>query len=339
MNVIVYLGAVITLKFRYVVTDRVLSRLKMTAAWKDSAYEKLYCSAEHLTGMHGELISLSVLNIVLSLTAVIGNVLIQVALFNETSLHSPMKCLLRSLSVSDLLVGLISVPLAVTYWMSVIFKHSKICPFALGLTVMASYTLGPVSLLTLTAISVDRLLALKLGLRYRQVVTLKRIWAIVISFWVVSSIFATTYLWDLHITLLCGSAITGLCLVTSVYSYTRIYLDLRHHQIQVQGRASHEQVSQEYPLNVACYRKAVSSALWLQGTLILCYLPIAIVGSMWIQNYSEFSSSMYLARQWAASLVFLNSSLNPILYFWKIREVRQAVKDTIKHLCGPSTMN
>ena len=53
----------------------------MTAAWKDSAYEKLYCSAEHLTGMRGELISLSVLNIFLSLTAIIGNVLIQVALW------------------------------------------------------------------------------------------------------------------------------------------------------------------------------------------------------------------------------------------------------------------
>ena len=327
------------MKFRYVVTDRVLYRLKMTAAWKDSAYEKLYCSAEHLTGMRGELISLSVLNIFLSLTAIVGNVLIQVALYKETSLHSAMKLLLRSLSVSDLLVGLISVPLAVTYWMSVIFEHWNICPFALGLTVIASYTLGPVSLLTLTAISVDRLLALKLGLRYRQVVTLKRILAIVITFWVVSFISATIYLWDLHITLLCGSAITGLCLVTSVYSYTRIYLELRHHQIQVQGRASHEQVSQEYPLNVARYRKAVSSTLWLQGTLILCYLPIAIVGSVWIQNYSEFSSSMYLARQWAASLVFLNSSLNPILYFWKIREVRQAVKVTIKHLFSPSTMN
>ena len=323
------------LKFRYIMTDRVLYSFKMTETWMDSTYEKLFCSAEHFTGMRGELISLSALNIFLSLTAIIGNVLIQVALFKVTSLHSPMKLLLRSLSVSDLLVGLISVPLAVTYWMSVVFEHWRICPFSLGSTFIASYTLGPVSLLTLTAISVDRLLALNLGLGYRQVVTLKRIWAIVISFWVVSFISATIYLWDFHITLLCGNAITVLCLLTSVYSYTRIYLDLRQHRIQVRGRVPHEQASQECPLNVARYRKAVSSALWLQWTLILCYLPIAIVGSMWIQNYSEFSSSLYLARQCAASLVFLNSSLNPILYFWKIRQVRQAVKDTIKQLCDP----
>ena len=43
-----------------------------------------------------------------------------------------------------------------------------------------------VSVLTVTAISVDRLLALMLGLRYRQEVTLKRVWVIAVTSWLLA---------------------------------------------------------------------------------------------------------------------------------------------------------
>ena len=43
-------------------------------------------------------------------------------------------------------------------------------------------------LLTMTAISVDRLVALLLGLRYRQTVTLERIYIMLAAFWVLSSL-------------------------------------------------------------------------------------------------------------------------------------------------------
>ena len=55
----------------------------------------------------------------------------------------------------------------------------------------AGIILCTISSLTLTAISVDRLLALLLGLRYRQVVTLKRAFLVIVSFWTVSTVFST----------------------------------------------------------------------------------------------------------------------------------------------------
>ena len=50
--------------------------------------------------------------------------------------------------------------------------------------------------MTITAVSVDRLLALLLGLRYRQIVTLKRTDIIVAFFWIVSSVIALWYTLD-----------------------------------------------------------------------------------------------------------------------------------------------
>ena len=110
----------------------------------------------------------------------------------------------------------------------------------------------------------------------------------------------------------------------------KIFHSLRHYKIHVHGHASQSQPSQVIPLNIDRYRKGVHSALWVQVALIICYLPHFIAESLMRQNGS--TSSVYLAGQFTVTLVLLNSSLNPLLYCWKIREVRQAVKDTLRRL-------
>ena len=128
----------------------------------------LYCSAnvaDVTARVHDELIVLLVLNTSLSITAFLGNTLILVALHKESSLHPPSKLLLRSLAITDLLVGIIVEPLNVAYLMSVRSKRWDICYNVYLALLLASYVLCAVSLLVLTAISVDRLLALWLGLR------------------------------------------------------------------------------------------------------------------------------------------------------------------------------
>ena len=197
---------------------------------------------------------------------------------------------------------------------------------------IAGYILGPVSLLTLTAINVDRLLALSLGLRYRQVVTLKRTSVIVTIFWTVSIVAVTMFLQNYLIPLWYSYICVLFCLVTSIFSYTKIFNALRQHQTQVQDHD--QQPSQASPLNIARYREAVSSALWVQVILVACYLPFVVDGivSRVMPLQSELSLSYYLAKLCTITLVYSNSSLNPILYCWKIREVRQAVKDTVKQV-------
>ena len=294
---------------------------------KQQTFKKFVCSEGSSAGLHGQLTFLSVLNIFLSITAFLGNVVILAALRKESSLHPPSKLLLCSLAITDLCVGLISEPLYVTFLMSVVNEHWAVCRFIFEARFITDYSLGGVSLLTLTAISVDRLLALLLGLRYRQVVTLKRTYVIVITFWVVSTLFSMTHFWNHLVTFWNVAIVISLCLVTAIISYTKIFLNLRHHQNQVQDL---QQPNQTNPLSIARYRKAVSSALWLQMTLVACYLPYVIVIVLVI-NYGVFLS-VFLAWCYAVTLVLLNSSLNPILYCWKIDEVRQAVKDIIRQV-------
>ena len=231
---------------------------------KQMLFEDLYCSTELTGGIDNQLKFLLVLNCFMSITAFLGNTLILIALHKESSLHPPSRILLRSLATTDLCIGIIAEPLYVTYFVSVLLDNWNICRYAFFLFRMAGYILVSVSLFTLVAISVDRLLALLLGLRYRQVVTLKRIYLTVTLFWTVATVGCTTYFWNLHINLLYGYGNISLCLVTSVFSYAKIFFALRQHQVQAQGNVNQVQPSYTVSLNVARYRKTVSSALWVQ---------------------------------------------------------------------------
>ena len=311
-----------------------MATANFTGDGSQKTVEQQYCSEGLTAEIHGQVTFMLVINIFLSITSFLGNALILAALRKESSLHPPSKLLLRSLATTDLCVGLTVEPLFVTYLMSVMNGHWNICRFVTVTGFIIGSVLCLVSVLTLTAISVDRLLALLLGLRYKHVVTLKRTYVIIIAFWVLPTVLATIYFWNIFIFQRCIILAVSLCLVTSICCYTMIFFKLRHHHNQVQDQA--QQPSQTNQLNIARYRKAVSTALWLQLTLVACYLPYGIVMALSL-NHIELSTSVFLARRYTATLLFLNSSLNPVLYCWKIDQVRQAVKDTIRQvLCCSS---
>ena len=230
--------------------------------------------------------------------------------------------------MTDLLVGIIVEPLYVVYLMSVKSQRWYICYNVYVALFIASHILCAVSLLVLTAISVDRLLALWFGLRYRQVVTLRRVYITVIVMWVLPIVATTSYIWNPQLLSLLLYIHLSFCLSIIIFSYMKILFTLRHYQIQV--TVAQEQPRQAIPLNIGRYRKAVYSALWVQVILFICYLPFGITQAL--TESVKVSSSLYLAKTFSFTLVFLNSSLNPFLYCWKMKEVRQAVKDAIRQI-------
>ena len=271
---------------------------------------------------------IAVFNTFVSVSTFLGNAVILTALHKESSLHPPSKLLLRSLAVTDLCVGLISQPLFVTYCMSIVNEHWNISRYVSAAAFTTAGIFCGVSVMTLTAISVDRLLALSLGLRYRQVVTLKRTYAMVIAIWVVCTVSSALQLWIKSITLWYRVIVKSLCLVISSFSYAKIFFTLRHQQNQVQSHV--QQPNQANQLNIVRYKRAVSTAIWLQLTLIVCYLPDGVMTTLMACGRQPLS--VQIAWYHAVTLVFLNSSLNPILYYWKFQEVRQGVKDTIRQV-------
>ena len=220
-------------------------------------------------------LSFAALNILLSITEFAGNSLILIALHKESSLHPPSKLFYRCLATTDLLVGLISQPLAVSSWIFSAHEHWIPCRYTSTATFIVSHVLCGVSLLTMTAISVDRLLALLLGLRYRHIVTLKRTYIVVVTFWVLSSVAALCYTLDHRITAWYGRTVVPLCYVISIVSFTKIFCALSHHHAQIRDHV--QQPNQPNAVNTTKYKKAVYNALWVQLALVVCYLPYGLL--------------------------------------------------------------
>ncbi len=209
----------------------------------------------------GILVFLSALNIFLSITAILGNGLIFVALriHKGSSLHRPTKLLFRSLAFNDLCAGLFSQPLFAVAVMARIVKINYLDEVDDGCIVTAFILCG-ISVLTLTAISVDRLLSLLLGMRYRHVVTLGRTRAVIVCFFIISVLSGLMHLWSTSITWAAVTVILAFCLVTATFSYTKIFFTLRQHQSQVQNHVYHgRQNVERTPANIARYKKSVFS--------------------------------------------------------------------------------
>ena len=148
--------------------------------------------------------------------------------------------------------------------------------------------------------------------------------------WVLPIVATTSYIWNPQLLSLLLYIHLSFCLSIIIFSYMKIFFTLRHYQIQAEINVAQEQPRQAIPLNIGRYRKAVYSALWVQVTLFICYLPFGITQAL--TESVKVSSSLYLAKTFSFTLVFLNSSLNPFLYCWKMKEVRQAVKDAIRQI-------
>ena len=291
--------------------------------------QEFYCSTG-LDKLHIKIV-ISVLNVTLSVTAFLGNVLIISALHKVSSLHSPSKLLVFCLASTDLCVGLIAQPLYVFFIMSP--EHSRRCFYAGILSNTISVFFCGVSLLTLTAISVDRFLALSLGLRYRHVVTLKRVRVLIAVFWLCSTGIEIISLYTSLIAARAGCILLIFCAATSIFCYTKIFLTLRHRQAAVQDHVHQRDPNRQgVPLNITRYRKTVSSALWILMTLVACYFPCGILLPLFSIPGAP-KPLLDIAWSISLNLLFLNSTLNPFLNCWKMREMKQAVMGTIRQLC------
>lgn len=266
----------------------------------------------------------------LSVATTLVNVLILVALRRENSLHPPSKLLLRNLTITDLCAGFISQPVSIALiWTAIRESTFEECRRLEYIAFLSSTIFSGVSLSTVSAVSVDRLMALLLQVRYRQVVTVKRVRFVVFLLWVQSALVGATSLWSTRVYSFASGVTVMLKITTSTYSYTRIYHYFRCRRKAVQDHGSQGEAAQ---LMMARYKQTVINSLWVHLTLISCYLPFMLATV--ITLICGLTSTLFVAQIFAVAFVNLNSLLNPLLYCWKIKEVHSAVKETLRQFCN-----
>ena len=274
-------------------------------------------------------------NIVLAFTATLGNTLILIALHKVSSIYPPTKCLLRCLAMTDFCVGVIVQPLLAVFLMEIAGGKWRILYSTLSIF---NYTFCGFSFATATAISVDRLLALLLGLKYRHTVTLRRVRCFVVCFLLATIVNGFIYsLVSRDFANIADFFVIITSLFLSVFSHAKIFLKLRQRQAQQRQHTyneGHEQANRGgIPMNIERYKKIVGTIAWVQLALVFCYSPVFVLVILSIVTKTDWYKIGSIFHISALTVVYFNSTLNPILFCWKIREVRETVKTTVKQIC------
>lgn len=260
------------------------------------------------------------------LISIIGNSLVLTALLRTPSLRSPSTVFLCSLAASDLLVGLVVQPVHIA---NVLTSDSL---FKIRNTVSASAC--GVSLLTMTAISVDRFLALHYHMRYPDLITINRSLNASIAIWLICFLLSFITFWNLKVFKFGIAVIIVISLVISTVFYIKIHQIVRQHQMQIQAQQQAVQrFNAENNQNIERSKKNAMNTFIYYIVMILCYTPMFII--MFISTISRirWTNTWNLTE----TVVFMNSSINPCLYCWRLRELRTAVLKTARQwLCRQS---
>ena len=264
-----------------------------------------------------------ILNAPLMLLSIIGNALVLVAILRTPSIRSPSVIFLCNLAVSDLLVGLVVQPVYVAAEIAITVRALSQAAKLMGFAGFG------VSLTTMTAITVDRFLALHYHLQYPNLMTTSRAICTIITIRCIITLFSFSILWSPSIYYFLAAFCNTICLLICLVCFIKIHRIVRRHQLQI--HVQQQAVDNLTDTNNNHIRQSTRSAksIFIYFlVMILCYTPLFFVH---IISAINISNSIILWT-FPITAAFMNSSINPFLYYWRIPELRTAVFKTARLL-------
>ena len=299
-----------------------------TSSNNDSA--SYFSNSEEISHSKSIAIINSVLNAPLMITSIIGNTLVLAAILRTPSLRSPSLTLLCSLAVSDFLVGILVQPLYIVTEITKVRIHP-----AMRMSEIIQFLLCGVSLCTITSISLDRFAALHYHLRYAAVVTVRRVAYMLVIMWIGVFTLSGFYILNKVIFFACTCVAICVCLLISSFSYIRIFRIVQQHQLRIHFQRQAIQRSDEIKFNMVRLRRSAINSFIFYIFIIVCYLPMLISLSLYTISRDDWTTMW----NFADTVVFMNSSINPFLYCWRLRELRAAVLKAARQVLCRKTQN
>ena len=279
----------------------------------------------------------SVLNALLIPICIAGNVLVLAAVWRNPSLHTPSTILLCSLAVSDLFVGFLALPVYIAFALTSLSRVSSYLRLSQA-RIFLNIQLCGVSLETMTAISVDRYLALRYHMRYPNMMTSRRATCVAATFWCKNFILSLLSIWTKNTILLVAVVFVALCLFISSITYYAIYRIVRRHQHQIHAQQQAVQsMNAEQNCKIQGKKRAVNTFIYYI-CMLLCYFPVAVFTLIKV-TYEQHWNIMIIIS-YCYTIMFMHSAINPFLYIWRNREMRRGVLKILrKILCKTDEEN
>lgn len=283
-------------------------------------------------------ITLSVFYIISSFTASALNLLIILTIWRTPSLQKPSNILLGNLAITDFIVAILGNPLIVVTNLAALCNWVQVFCYCWVSGRLVIYWVGSNSLYTLAIISVDRLLAILLKGKYRTVVTVRRIVTAAVCFWIFSGVImvpivittATEPRMDIYISVLAASVFVLLTMMTVCYGLS--YYRLKRVRVAPETPATNStQIKCFRPLR---YRRLLNTMVLILCIMFLFYLPYVCSAITTVVTYvvhgqhpsfEERVLILYRFMTISELFVSINSTVNPLLYLWRMKKLRDGV--------------
>ena len=272
------------------------------------------------------------LNAILAIAAILGNGLTLHAIRKSAALRPPSKALLCSLAASDFGVGLIVQPFYVLYKTAELKNnHLLYCIGGIGFHLSAN-VFSAVSFLTVTAIAIDRVLALLLRTKYQTTVSLRRVIKALLTIWALTGLWVFNWIWNSETYQVFNITVISVCLLVCSVSYITLWITLCQLRKKTGSRLNGGEITPKEANSVRsrrfrAYKRSVTNMFYVYALMLVCYVPY--LAMFFVIPSTKVNSTKILVLSYTMTLLFANSAFNPFLYCWRIREIRSKVLLTL----------
>lgn len=262
------------------------------------------------------------------------NVLVIVAVKRIPRLQSNTNILLACLAGTDLFCGVAVQPSLVVWKVFQVSGTPNNCLLRGIHNDLLGYQ-SLVSVLHLSLVTGERLIAIKYTMRYPTVVTVRNIRLVVIATWVLSTLIE-----------ILGNVVNGLpeyfaslvafilmsCILFIVFSYAILFGEIRRHQKLIKT----QQLPQgEIDRHVRDY-KAFKTTVYIVSAVLFSFLPMAM--ALLFRPKKGYGGLYDVFLPWFRTFAMLNSLLNPLIYCCRQKEMRDYIMAMFSQAINPQNV-
>ena len=266
--------------------------------------------------------------------AVAGNSLILASIWRNPSLRTPTYTFLGFLALADFFIGLLGQPFYVIYRVADLKGYDKLYCVASAVAHSIVPYLVILTASTLTSMAVERWLVMS---RRSSLITVRRVYFIESALLIVPVPYMALRrlpgmdeYFDVPVDSIMEGCMGFCFLAIFTLAYFRVFRIIRHHQQQVHSSAS---IAGQSVIHFEKYKRSVYSILWIAALFVLSYSPY-LLSTVLVKALNVSYETSLIVLHIGTTSMLISSTLNPFLYVWRLRDVRQEAKKVIRKILG-----
>ena len=241
----------------------------------------------------------------------LGNFLVLVTVYKSRTLRTVPDLFISCLAFSDFVVCSIFLPLLIHGYI-----HSTRDPASLQNEPYqtAKAFLGHCSLVAsvtnIFTVTVDRVIAIRLPLKYLRIMMCKTAMCLITIVWIISLAWSVLYVVPTSISYFNLLYYCVFLLVSTLIMYIYIFISAKRQEnrVEVHQPRLHDMSAARQKIE----KKATKTIFIVVGLYMLCWLPFLLLPA--VVNPSKNESEFLKAFPWMQTILACNSSLNPYVY-------------------------